>query len=168
MTKFKTAVLKLLKENLPRSYDYWRTTNPSYENEDYDEYVEDVLNKCFEKYAIFIKKDPKYGKLFLSKGIDLENYDAYFLENELAKIDGEFVNVFDTEEEAKQIAEEYLANNPGETYKIEKAYNEDPDQNVEWYTADDVEYIQSYEDWEEDKYNSRADYEYESKYKYRD
>lgn len=165
MTKFKAITVKLLKENLPSSYDYWRTNNPAYEEDDYDDYVEDVLNRCFQKYAIFIKTDPKYGKLFLSKGIDLENYDPYFLENELVKLDGEFVNVFDTEEEAKQIAEKYLANNPDETYKIEKAYNEDPNKNEEWYTADDVENIQSYDDWKEDQFNSIADYKYDSKYK---
>ena len=51
MSRIREIVESVLKEELPRSYDYWRTTNPDYEEEGaYEDWL-DAQESEATKYA---------------------------------------------------------------------------------------------------------------------
>ena len=152
MSIFKSKLVKLLKENLPASYDYWRTTNPKDDEDvEYEKYVNDVLSRCESKYVIYAGHSKMYGDEYVCVSL-FPDTKGQLDETNVLRFDEEFKCLFDTEEEAKSIANKYMEQHPDKKCIVELAYNEDPDINEEWYTESHINSIQEFDSWLEDRY----------------
>ena len=147
MSRIREIVESVLKEELPRSYDYWRTTNPDYEEEGaYEDWL-DAQESEATKYAVFVEIVPSYGKEYVDLNTEDGNRTLELNNNLTTDYEPEIKNLWDTEEEAQAIANEYLQQNPNKQAKVVKVFTKD--MNI-W--DDDPEKIWTNEDYKEDKY----------------
>lgn len=146
MSEFRKIVEAVLTEMLPSSYDYWRTTNPDYEEEGaYEDWLEQQEPEAI-KYAVFIEKDPKFGKTY----VDVNSNDGertLTINNELTtEYEPETKCLWDTEEEAKQIASEYNQIHTDKSATPVKVYTKDLE-----HWSDDAQDIWTWEDWKNEQ-----------------
>ena len=151
MSKIRSLIEKVLKEdNLPGSYDYWRTTNPADDDEDEYEYEQWLDKQDYDEgYAVYLETSEKFGKEYAS----VEYYEGqadWDKVNELTRVDEpNIIMVWNTQEEAEKAKQEYLAATKEQVEpKVVKVFA-NPEEGIYY---DDLQKVYPWEDFQDYKY----------------
>ena len=130
----------------------WSKNNPydSDEDEEYEEWVDTMSEDLYTKYAIYVQTEDGYGKVYACQEQDCEECEdkGWGLNNELDKGNPDFLQVWDTPEEAQKAMAEYKAIYPEKNPRVVKVYSEEED----GIYYDDVERIFDWDRFQNERY----------------
>ena len=156
MSNFRTIVESILSKSLKEDWETdldWIKTHPydDDEDEEYEEWVERMSEDLYTKYAIYVQTEDKYRKEYACQEQNCEEYEdkGWGLNNELDKGNPDFLQVWDTPEEAQKAMAEYKAIYPEKDPRIVKVYSEEED----GIYYDDVEDIFDWDRFQNEKYD---------------
>ena len=141
MSKFKALVEKVLKEWDPSWVDPYKD---EYKYEEYGEWLEDG-SYFITKYAIFVRSDEYFGNQFACK--DLED-NSWGETNELDTSDSNWLEVWNSEQDATQAMEEYKKAYPDSNPQVVEVYKFDNGDEDGIYNIN-KEKLVPFEEWEQ-------------------
>lgn len=155
MSNFRTIVESILSKSLKEDWETdldWIKTHPydNDEDDEYEEWVERMSEDLYTKYAIYVQTEDKYGKEYACQEQNCEKCEdkGWGLNNELDKGNPDFLQVWDTPEEAQKAMAEYKAIYPEKDPKVVKVYSEEED----GIYHEDIEHIFDWDRFQNEKY----------------